>query len=198
MGKATIVPERITPDALLTSHQVGNLLQVNPSSINNWVKQGLLKAYRTPGGHRRIRARDLVEFLKTQDIPLPTALLGATPPRVLWVEGDKERRARLSGELAGHQDIDGRVLEHTVDALVAIPSFRPNVIVLEARADGIDGIDVCQKLKKLPETATIHVVLEATPPLAGVMDRAAEAGAALCVMKPIPIERVLELARPKS
>ena len=191
MGKANIIPERITPDALLTSHQVGNVLQVNPSSINNWVKQGLLKAYRTPGGHRRIRARDLVEFLNQQEMPVPPALLGATPPRVLWVEHDVTRRAHLKNELVGHSEIDARVLEHTVDALVQLSSFRPSVLVMESRLEGVDGIDVCAQLKRLPDTANIEVVIEATPPLAGIIDRAMAAGAALCVMKPVPIDRVL-------
>jgi hypothetical protein len=31
-----------------TSHQVGNLLQVNPSSVVKWINDGLLQAFRTP------------------------------------------------------------------------------------------------------------------------------------------------------
>ena len=49
----------ILPDSLLTSYQVGALLQVNPSSINKWVKDGRIPAFRTPGGHRRIRRLDV-------------------------------------------------------------------------------------------------------------------------------------------
>ena len=52
--------QKIDADRLLTSHEVGALLQVNPSSINKWVNEGRLAAFRTPGGHRRIRAGDLV------------------------------------------------------------------------------------------------------------------------------------------
>ncbi len=58
-----MTPETIAPDQLLTSTQVGNLLQVNPSSVKKWVNDGHIIAFRTPGGHRRIRASDLVMFL---------------------------------------------------------------------------------------------------------------------------------------
>ena len=61
-------------DKLLTSHQVGELLQVNPSSINKWVNDGRIQAFRTPGGHRRIRVADLVAFLEKHKMPVPRTL----------------------------------------------------------------------------------------------------------------------------
>ena len=45
-----MIPETIDPDSLLTSTQVGNLLQVNPSSVKKWVNDGHIIAFRTPGG----------------------------------------------------------------------------------------------------------------------------------------------------
>lgn len=193
MPKSIVAPERVTPEALLTSYQVGNLLQVNPSSISNWIKQGRLKAYRTPGGHRRIRARDLVAFLHDQRIPVPVALMGATPPRLLWVERDARRREALAAELGRHTDIEARVVEHVVDALVLVAELRPNVLVLESRSEGVDGVQVCEQLKRLPEATQVKVVLEATSPLPEVLELAEAAGAALCSTKPVPTDRVLEL-----
>ena len=56
----------IHPDTLLTSHEVGVLLQLNASTVVKWVNDGILPAYRTAGGHRRIRSADLLTFLKEQ------------------------------------------------------------------------------------------------------------------------------------
>jgi excisionase family DNA binding protein len=64
----------ITTDTTLTSHEAAALLQVNPSSIVKWIKDGRLHAYRTPGGHRRIRAADLVTFLIKHQMPVPREL----------------------------------------------------------------------------------------------------------------------------
>ena len=68
---------KIVSDQLLTSSEVGDLLQVNPSSVKKWVDDGLLVAFRTPGGHRRIRAADLVSFLVRHEMPIPTDLQDA-------------------------------------------------------------------------------------------------------------------------
>lgn len=45
-------------DPLLTTHQVAQLLGAEPSSVIRWYDKGILTGWRTPGGHRRIRARD--------------------------------------------------------------------------------------------------------------------------------------------
>jgi len=66
----------ITADTQLTSHEVGKMLQSNPSSINKWVKEGRIAAFRTPGGHRRMFAKDVVAFLKAHTMPIPHELHG--------------------------------------------------------------------------------------------------------------------------
>lgn len=70
----TRIPRDITPETYITSHEAGTLLQSNPSTINKWVKEGRIKAHATPGGHRRIRAADLVAFLAEYKMPIPDGL----------------------------------------------------------------------------------------------------------------------------
>src|ERR1700739_1873681 len=81
--------DTIDPERLLTSSEVGALLQVNPSSVKKWVNDGRIAAFRTPGGHRRIRVADLLDFLNRHSMPIPRELAGAaTRRRVLIVDDD--------------------------------------------------------------------------------------------------------------
>jgi excisionase family DNA binding protein len=54
----------LTVETNLTSYQAASLLQMSPCSINKWVNEGKLAAFRTPGGHRRIKAGDLALFVR--------------------------------------------------------------------------------------------------------------------------------------
>ena len=51
--------------AVFTTFEAAKLCHVSPLSIINWVNAGRLPAFRTPGGHRRIRREDLVRLAKT-------------------------------------------------------------------------------------------------------------------------------------
>lgn len=66
----------IEPGTYLTSHEAADLIQMNPSTVNKWINEDRITAYRTPGGHRRISARDLVSFLLEYKMPVPAALSG--------------------------------------------------------------------------------------------------------------------------
>ena len=78
MGRTAVVVKEITPEMYLTSHEVAKLLQRNPSSINKWTKEGRIEFFQTPGGHRRMRAIDIVEFLTKYRMPVPEALATMT------------------------------------------------------------------------------------------------------------------------
>src|SRR5215510_11557633 len=83
-----MIAQKIPSGQLLTSSEVGAILQVNPSTIKKWVTDGRISAFRTPGGHYRIRASDLVHFLDHHKMPVPNALKDAARRRVLIVDDD--------------------------------------------------------------------------------------------------------------
>jgi excisionase family DNA binding protein len=58
-----------TTDQLYTTHDISRLLQVDPSTVSKWIDRGILMAFRTPGGHRRVRSADLRAFLTPGDCP---------------------------------------------------------------------------------------------------------------------------------
>jgi len=44
--------------------ELSRMLGVNESTIKRWIDKGLLKAEKTPGGHRRVSKKDIQNFLK--------------------------------------------------------------------------------------------------------------------------------------
>src|SRR5262249_6367060 len=149
------------PNRLLTSHQVSALLQVNPSSVKKWVNEGRIAAFRTPGGHRRIRAADLVAFLDGHNMPIPNGLRPI--PNGLRGEGGKRRllivdddpvylRAieRRLNEYAAQLDVE--TVEHGIDALVRVGAWKPHLMVIDIFMPELDGLEVCRRLKSRRET----------------------------------------------
>jgi len=188
----TSLEQEIDSERLLTSHEVGALLQVNPSSINKWVKEGRIHAFRTPGGHRRIRARDLVDFLDGHHMPVPQRLLSASRRRLIAVDDDAAALKSLEKTLRPYADrVQLLPAASGIDALVQVGLFRPHVIVLDASMDELDAIEVCRRIKANPETRAITVLITAAHVTSSLENKAGQAGAAQVLRKPIEITQLL-------
>jgi excisionase family DNA binding protein len=185
--------QEIDAEQLLTSHEVGDLLQVNPSSVKKWVNEGRIPAFRTPGGHRRIKVGDLVEFLDRHDMPIPRKLAGAGKKRILIVDDDAVHLRAVERRLKPHKGrLQVELTENGIDALVLVGSFKPHLIVLDVFMPELDGLEVCRRLKRNPDTRSIEVVVTSAHLTRAVEENALAAGAARCLAKPIELKMLLE------
>src|ERR1035437_10356330 len=105
-------------EKLYTSHEVGELLQMDGSSIVKWVNDGKLPAFRTPGGHRRIKRSDVLTFVRTHGMIIPPELDDGIK-QVLLVDDDPALLSALRRAMKPHA---ARVELHTaqsgIEALV--------------------------------------------------------------------------------
>lgn len=193
----TVISPTNAPDQLLTSHEVGALLQVNPSSVNNWVNEGRIPAFRTPGGHRRIRIADLVQFLSAHDMPIPRHL--DTRRRLLVVDDDKRYLASLKRLARGHAaQVDIELVENGIDALVRVGAFEPHLIVLDVFMPDVDGVEVCRRLKANEGTRGIDVLVTSGNLTPEIERKARAAGAMDCLHKPVRFTTILQHLLPEQ
>lgn len=179
-------------ERLLTSAEAGALLQVNQTSINNWVRDGHLRASRTPGGHRRIRVADLMDFARAHDMPVQ-ATGGAAKRRLLWVDDDPRQLRAVARLLKPWADrVDAVLCDNGVEALVKVGSFQPELIVLDVYMPGIDGLEVCRRLKANPETKDIELVLHSGRLDARIVAEANRIGVERCLDKPVDVRALLQ------
>jgi excisionase family DNA binding protein len=128
---------------------------VNQTAIN-WIKNGFLKAFMTPGGQYRVYADDLLDFLKSRGMRIPRELteLGVEEPewtKLLIVDDDesinnllKKFLAKKMSEYTVFQAFDG------YEAGRMIAEWKPGIILLDINLPGQDGHKLCQKIKQDP------------------------------------------------
>ena len=142
-----------------TTYQIAKFCDVYPSSVINWINDGKLKAFVTPGGHHRVLREDLVRFLNGCGIPLPTGLAGDARRKVLIVDDDEELARLLAKAFGRHPEaFRTEVLHSGVDALIRIGREVPDLVVLDIVLPKMDGCQVCRILKSRPETHAIKII----------------------------------------
>lgn len=185
------------PEQFLTSHEVSTLLQVNPSSVNKWVNEGRIPAFRTPGGHRRIRTADLVEFLSAHQMPIPRDL--DRRRRLLVVDDDKRYLASLKRLTRAHAgSVDLELVDNGIDALVRVGAFKPHLIVLDVFMPEVDGVEVCRRLKVNEDTRDIDVLVTSGNLTSEIERKARAAGATDCLHKPVRFTTILQHLLPEQ
>lgn len=175
----------------LTTFVIADLLSVDPGSVANWIDQDRLRAYRTPGGHRRVRVEDLLEFLRKQKMPIPPELQ-TKPPCVIVVD-DEIAVAQVIAKALKKANPQWEVLEANdgFQAGAMVSTKRPEVVILDLRMPGMDGFEVCQRLKADPETRNVAVLAITAYPSQENHDRILQCGAKACFAKPLDLPALI-------
>ncbi|WP_395669520.1 response regulator [Rhodoferax sp.] len=140
-------------DDVMTTRQAGEALGVAVRTVQLWVESGVLSAWRTAGGHRRI-ARSAVERLLA-DRARSLVVGASTPPidvqafSLLLVEDDVHL-VRLFSSVVQSWGLPIRitVAGNGFEGLVRIGEIAPDMVVTDLVMPGMDGIAMLRALKK--------------------------------------------------
>jgi excisionase family DNA binding protein len=175
----------------LTPNEVAELLMVNPVTVRQWAARGLLRSLTTPGGHRRFLLSDVEEFARSRGAT-PAARQSGRPERILIVDDDVNL-SRLVQEVIHQRDaqVKTEIARDGFEAGVKVESFRPHALVLDLMMPGIDGFEVCWRLRARPTLNHIRIVAVTGFASPENVERILAAGANACLEKPIDSERLL-------
>ena len=117
--------------------EVANICGVVNQTAINWIKNGSLKAFTTPGGQYRVYAEHLVDFLKERGMKVPAEVLESlndgfvNEKKILIISPDrvaiKELRDSLAGSLQGYSFISAAT---SFDAGRLLMAEKPEIIIL--------------------------------------------------------------------
>ncbi len=141
-----------------TTSEAAQMCGVAHTTVIRWIADEKLKAYETPGGHRRIERGDLLSFLKRFNMPVP-ASLGDGRLKVLAVDDEKLMLSMIRKMFDGCADkVELHMATHGMAALMLIGKIPFDVVILDVAMPDMDGIEVCKALKRNPDTAAMKII----------------------------------------
>jgi len=170
---------------ILTTHQVAEKLGVNPVTVARWAKAGRLPAFRTAGGHRRIRKADLDRFLEDCGFfESASAPIEVTESKVLVAVANQDLAtliARSAAEQSGVAEVSSANDAFTAGLILG--RDRPTVLFLDLKLPGVDGLELCRRLRRDTNFRGLRIVALA----ADGQDESEilTAGASECLTQPI-------------
>ena len=180
-------------DPLLTTHDVASMLQVDPSTVSKWIDKQLLVAFRTLGGHRRVRQPDLIAFLKEHDMPVPRELAG-TPFQLLIIDDEKLVLDALKRALRPYP-VEVHTSSNGVEGVLLASELKPDGILVDLNMPDLDGLAFCRAVRVREALKGVKLATMTAQHSKQNYDTSLKAGAMSCLTKPVDLADLQNLFR---
>ncbi len=183
---------------IFSALEVANICGVVNQTAINWIKNGHLKAFTTPGGQYRIYAEDLLDFLSSRGMRVPAEVqevASLEKRQLLIVEDDRELNDMLK-VLFGRKFPDFEVLQafDGFEAGKLIAANAPDVCIVDMNLPGIDGHRVIRTIKEDASAKRPMIIA-----MSGIADEISnhktviDEGADVFLEKPVDGEHLVEV-----
>jgi excisionase family DNA binding protein len=140
----------------LTLGRAAKYLGMAQSTIRKWSDDGRLRAFYTPGGHRRYRRVDLDQFLERG--ASSASRRGEGQRLILIVDDDDRLRefVRVNLEMEGYAV---REASSAVEGLKALEDESPDLILLDVMMPEVDGWEMLRRVQERLGVGAIPVIM---------------------------------------
>ena len=186
---------------VISTREAADRLGVSVRTVQLWVESGVLDAWKTPGGHRRIPRESVELMLQQRNGPgtanthdTGVALSRNQALRVLVVEDDPHLQEIYKLVISSLPfTVELETADDGYGGLIKAGSKRPHVIIADLMLPGMDGFRMIRSLLDMPETrsTTIYVISALTS--AEIQERGGLPEGVHAIVKPAPLALVMRL-----
>lgn len=175
----------------LTTLQAARHLMVSPVTVRQWAQKGLLASVSTAGGHRRFLPDEIRRFAAAHGMSFDED--ERKPLCVVVVDDDLDHAAIMRHLiLTAVPTARAETAANGFDAGVMAESLQPSIVVLDINMPGMDGIEVCRRLRAREATAAARIVLVSGCLTPENVTAAREAGADAWLEKSATAKEILQ------
>jgi excisionase family DNA binding protein len=194
------MPPIAVEKSFCTTREAATLLGVSVGTVQLWVESGLLQAWKTAGGHRRV-LRDSVESLlhKKPSAPVGTSVVavsGLRRMRVMVVEDDPSLLRLYEAQLGRWTlPMELTLMDNAISALLHMGRGGPDLLITDLHMPGMDGFAMLRVLNQSPEMARTKMVVVSGLDADEVNARGGVPTGVEVLAKPIPFALLLSIAQ---
>lgn len=178
-------------DLFYTTREAAELLNVSVKTAQLWAESGALRAWKTPGGHRRI-TRESVDALVAQRASVLKKAKVIPPVRVplhdLLVVEDDSRTRRLYEMTLEHWGLPLNVTlaRDGFEALLKVGARAPDTLLTDLNMPGMDGFRLIAALRLDPRFRSTQIIVISGMPAAEIKANGGLPKGITVLPKPIP------------
>lgn len=184
---------------LCTTREAAQRLGVSLRTVQLWVESGVLRAWKTAGGHRRIQVTSVDEILKQRRAALGDAQesVAPAPPFTLVVVEDDPDLLKLYRLQVNSWKLPLRLVTAIdgFEGLVRIGETQPQLLISDLNMPGMDGFRMIRSLRASADYKGMEIVAVTALDKAEIADRGGLPQDVKVMTKPVPFSELERLVR---
>lgn len=194
-------PNVSMPAETCSTREAGKMLGVSLRTVQLWVDGGLLEAWKTVGGHRRITVASVRQLLEERMVERrgageEQASGDQALPTVLVVEDDADLLALYRANLSlWEPPVNLATASNGFDGLLKIGENPPDLLITDLDMPGMDGVQMLRTLRANPNFAQMNIAVVTGLDKADIELRGGLPEDIALFRKPVPFERLETLVR---
>ncbi|MBT5231716.1 MAG: response regulator [Methylococcales bacterium] len=183
-----------------SSREAAKILGVAVSTVQLWTNSGLLTAWTTKGGHRRIARQSVNDILSQQRVAsVADNTVNDEVPSIVIVEDDEQQRKLYHHHLLAHQLEANLVMaKDGYEGLVQIGKVLPSVVITDLVMPKMDGFELIKALVTIPELDHCLIIAVTALSLDEVRQKGSLPDRVMVLTKPFSYEQLVFILKEKS
>lgn len=176
-------------DQYCSTRDAAKMMGVSLRTAQLMVERGVLQAWKTAGGHRRIQLESVRQYLRERE-------RGGALPResvlsILVVEDDAILREAYRKVMAHWElPVSVRLAENGFDALLMIGREMPDILITDLAMPKMDGFEMLRKLRANPDYGIMDIIVVSGLEPAEIAARSGLPADVTVLAKPVPFQEL--------
>jgi excisionase family DNA binding protein len=184
-------PSPADPREYCSTREAADMLGISIKTAQSWVETGVLQAWKTPGGHRRILRTSVDAMLQERHNAFEPIGDARTEFTVLAVDDDPKMRQLYELHLG---DWNSRVrlliARSGFEALLRVGREVPQVLIADLNMPGMDGFRMVRALRANPDHAALNIIIVSALSAAEIRDQGGLPADIPVFTKPVAFEQL--------
>ena len=180
-------------NTICTSKKAAEILKVTARTVQLWAESGILKSWKTPGGHRRYSTADVIalsEQIKNEDniIQSPRA---EKIVKLLIIEDDLDLLRLYQLTIEGWKmPVELELASDGYLGLIKLGEFKPDLMVLDLNLPHVDGFRIVESMQNSKFHNSTKLLVVSGLPVIDIKARLEDLEESSILTKPVPFNRI--------
>lgn len=174
-----------------TTREAAQMLGVSLRTVQLWVESGVLKAWKTDGGHRRVPLSAVNELVEQRMGKGQATAPASNLFNILVLEDDEDMVTLYKMTMEGWQmPIQVTFVSSVYEALIVIGRGQPDLLITDLKMPGVDGFEIISLLRNDEALRNLDIVVVTALNRAEIEERGSLPADITVFTKPVSFEQL--------